>query len=157
MPTSLRKQCLNELHSTHFGAMKMKSLARSYFWWPRMDQEIESLSNKCDVCCQFRKAPPKVKLHSWSPPREPNDRVHADFGHVCNKTFLVLTDQYSKWMEVYFLTLTTAEQTICRFKEFCARWGIMRVLVTDNGPPFSSAEFAQFTTRNGIKHLFSPP
>ena len=33
---------LNQLHDTHFGINKMKSLAHSYVWWPKLDADIMS-------------------------------------------------------------------------------------------------------------------
>jgi len=38
-----------------------------------------------------------------------------------------------------------------------ARFGLPRVVVTDNGPQFSSELFSKFLSGNGIKHLPSPP
>ena len=34
----------------HPGATKMKALARSYVWWPKMDSEIEAAVKQCSVC-----------------------------------------------------------------------------------------------------------
>ena len=55
IPSTLRQACLQELHRNHFGVTKMKSLARSYFYWPSMDKEIEQLTNSCQLCLQARK------------------------------------------------------------------------------------------------------
>lgn len=41
--------------------------------------------------------------------------------------------------------------------EVFAGWGLTKVLVTDNGSQLVSNELLKFLTRNGIKHLTSPP
>ena len=40
----------NELHATHPGITKMKGLARSYVWWPKMDHDVEQRVLTCRVC-----------------------------------------------------------------------------------------------------------
>ena len=35
--------------------------------------------------------------------------------------------------------------------------GIPKIVISDNGPPFSSAEFARYATTLGITHQFSTP
>ena len=80
---------LEELHKTHLGSSKMKALARSYIWWPKMDQEIEDLVKRCRVCQESRFSPPAAPLHPWQWPSQPWSRLHLDFagpymGHVFN-------------------------------------------------------------------------
>lgn len=65
IPTNLRKYFLNELHSSHLGISKCKSLARSFFWWPKLDNDIELLCNNCSTCTIFRVNPVISQLHPW--------------------------------------------------------------------------------------------
>ncbi|EZA47331.1 hypothetical protein X777_16382 [Ooceraea biroi] len=59
VPTTLHKQMLQELHMGHFGMTKMKSLARSYFWWPELDHDIENLVRNCAECNTYKNNPKK--------------------------------------------------------------------------------------------------
>ncbi|UYV70634.1 K02A2.6-like, partial [Cordylochernes scorpioides] len=45
IPSSLRKNMWSCLHKTHSGMGKMKAVARSHFWWPNLDNQIECMSN----------------------------------------------------------------------------------------------------------------
>ena len=40
---SRRRECVLELlHDSHPGVVKMKSIARREYWWPKLDSDIES-------------------------------------------------------------------------------------------------------------------
>ena len=60
-------RALEMLHESHPGVVKMKTLARSYLWWPGMDQEIERCVKECVACQSSRKDPPVIPLHPWAP------------------------------------------------------------------------------------------
>jgi len=49
-----QKRVLQELHSTHPGMNKMKSLARSYVWWPQLDEDIDSVVRECSICRELQ-------------------------------------------------------------------------------------------------------
>ena len=65
------KQLLAELHVGHQGMAKMKSMARSFFWWPGMDAEIDGLAKKFELCLHSRGLQPVAQLHHWSWPNAP--------------------------------------------------------------------------------------
>lgn len=158
IPASLRKDLLYELHSTHEGIVKMKSKARSYFWWPSLDAEIEDTVNSCKVCMAFKPEPNKAKLIPTSSASYFYERVHADFlGPLNGKMILILIDSFSKWPEAFVMKSTDSKSTIEIFRECFARFGLPKIVVTDNGPQFSAVEFSKFLSQNGIKHLTSPP
>ena len=49
IPKKLRTKLLSELHIDHPGATRMKSIARSYMWWPGLDKDIENMARACVV------------------------------------------------------------------------------------------------------------
>ena len=73
------------------------------------------------------------------------------------KMFLLVIDSNSKWLEVELMPSTTSEATIEKLRETFARYGIPEQLVSDNGPQFTSHEFAEFMKRNRIKHILVAP
>jgi transposase InsO family protein len=158
VPPAGRARIKEELHSGHPGASRMKSLARSFVWWPRMDQELEETVKQCDVCQRSRHHPPVASLQPWEWPQRPWVRLHADYaGPFLGKMFLILVDAHSKWMEVKSVSAATSTQTIEHLRTIFATHGLPEMLVTDNGSVFTSSEFKNFTKRNGIRHVTSAP
>lgn len=73
------------------------------------------------------------------------------------KMFLVLIDSHSKWMDVYLVTTATSHGTIEKLRQSFSVHGLLQMLVSDNATCFTSAEFADFVAKNGIKHVTSAP
>ena len=157
IPSSLRPQLLKELHDGHVGVCRMKALARSFVWWPGLDREIEAMAASCDTCKTTAANPTKVSRHPWQYPSAPWDRVHIDYGQWNNKHFLVIVDAYSKWPEVKVVSTTTTQRTIEVLQDVFATHGFPRLLVSDNGPQFTSEEFGSFLHSHNIVHHKSPP
>ena len=120
---------------------RMKALERSFVWWPGLDKEIESLASHCNVCKTVAASPHKAPRHPWQYPSAAWDRIHIDYGQWGNKHFLVIVDAFSKWPEVKLVSSTTTQRTIDVLQEVFATHGYPRLLVSDNGPQFTSEEF----------------
>ena len=161
IPSTFRSILLSELYSEHIGATRMKQLARSYFWWPHLDADIESIVQRCEHCLSQRNAPPKAELHPWTSPTQVWHRIHIDYcGPKHGYYFLVVIDATSKWMEVYKTKNITSSATISFPRDSFARYGIPVTLVSDNAPNFTSEEFEKYLTSLGIHHpktaIYSP-
>ena len=101
IPPALREKVLDELHSGHCGVVRMKEIARSYFWWPSLDAAIEEKAKSCSACQRLRNLPQLAPLHPWDWPEEPWQRVHIDFaGPLEGHMYLIVVDAHSKWPEV---------------------------------------------------------
>ncbi|XP_062588415.1 uncharacterized protein K02A2.6-like [Saccostrea cucullata] len=65
-------------------------------------------------------------------------------------------DAYSKGLEVIVMKNITTRTTIDKLRSVFATHGLPEVIVSDNGPPFTSKEFEQFIAKNGIQHIKTP-
>lgn len=158
MPSKLREALLTELHSTHAGMSCMKAIARSYFWWPGIDNDIEYTARKCENCIQVRPAPPKAVLTPWKWPEQVWTRIHVDFlGPYKNKHFLIVVDATSKWLEVFEVSTSTASVVIVKMQELFARFGVPKSITTDGAKCFTGTEFSTFCVNGNIKHLVGAP
>jgi hypothetical protein len=158
VPKCYQTEILKELHHGHMGIVKMKAIARSYVYWPKIDKDIEDIAKNCVDCVKHKTDPPKAKTHFWEYPSAPWERIHIDFaGPIFEHMFLVIVDAYSKWIEVYPMKSTTTVKTIECLRDCFSRFGLPLVLVSDNGPQFTSQEFQTFMKCNGIKHKTSAP
>ncbi|XP_054259311.1 uncharacterized protein K02A2.6-like [Macrosteles quadrilineatus] len=140
VPSSLRSYVLNELHASHLGITKMKSVARSYFWYPSLDKDIENLANSCSSCLLERPNPSKAELHHWHYPSRPWARLHVDhLGPFKGKLYLIVVDAHSKWLEVFETSSTSANHTINHLRDLFARFGLPESIHSDNGPPHTTS------------------
>lgn len=102
IPSKGRDKILKLLHQIHTGMSKMKGLARSYVWWPGMDENNEKEVQVCEECQKHHKSPPTAPLHPWEWQESPWSRIHVDYaGPFLGEMFLLIVDAHSKWMDIY--------------------------------------------------------
>ena len=113
VPPSLQKDVLQELHVGHPEICRMKVLARSYIWWPNLEESIEDMVQECSICQSMRNQPAKAPYHPWTFPNAPWTRLHIEFlGPVNSSMYFVLVDAYSKYPEVIKMNSITSTATI---------------------------------------------
>lgn len=152
IPQKLQSGILKELHIAHIGINKMKGLARSLVYWNSIDKDIETVAKSCQNCLEHSKLPPKFNQHHWEYPNEPWERIHIDYaGPIHGKYLLIIVDAYSKWTLVEITNSSTTHSTISILKKIFGLLGIPRIIVSDNGPQFTSADFTEFLKLQGVK------
>eukprot|EP00102_Acyrthosiphon_pisum_P017008 XP_008188178.1 PREDICTED: uncharacterized protein K02A2.6-like [Acyrthosiphon pisum] len=158
MPSKFREALLTELHSTHAGMSCMKAIARSYFCWPGIDNDIENTAWNCENCVQVRPAPPKAVLTPWKWPEQVWTRIQVDFLRLYkNKMFLIVVDATSNWLEVFEVSTSSASVVIVKMQEIVARFGILKSITTDGAKGFTGTEFSTFCVNGNIKYLVGAP
>ena len=123
-----------------------------------MDKQLKELVKSCTKSQLVAKSPQKTKLYSWPIPESPWSQLHIDFaGPINGQHYLILVDAYSKWPEVFHMNHPTSSETVRKLQEIFSRFGTPKILVSDNGTAFISAEFSDFCKQNSIQNLRSPP
>ena len=158
IPNVGRSKVMDELHEGHPGISRIKGLARGVVWWPGIDADLEKKVKECCACEANKKSPALAPLHTWDWPSHPWTRLHIDHaGPFLGKTFLVLVDAHSKWMDVVIVPSTSSQATIKALRPIFATHSLPEIIVSDNGSAFTSEEFQKFVKQNGIRHLRSAP
>lgn len=156
IPEKLKLVILKELHASHASIVKMKATARSFFWWPNMDREIEEIGRACRDCVEVKDNPIRSEINPWRWPEKPWQRIHTDFIGPCHGyKFLVIIDARTKWPEVMLMNSTTAEKTVNAFRKVFSQFGLPLQIVSDNGPQYTSSVFTEFVKKLGIGQTFS--
>lgn len=157
IPEIMRPKVIEELHRNHDGIVITKAMARSYFWWPGIDKNIEDAVKNCNTCAENRNMPPKV-VHQWIRPNKAWSRLHVDYaGPFQGKTFLVLIDSFSKWPEVKIVPDMSSTTLIKVLREIFAEQGLPNTIVSDNGRSFTSEEFRRYLDSVDIRQVLTAP
>ncbi|XP_049276050.1 uncharacterized protein K02A2.6-like [Rhipicephalus sanguineus] len=158
VPTAARGKLLRLLHEAHQGVSTMKAKARSLFWWPGVDQDIERIAATCQNCVQALPMPQAKEPANWPETHERWSRLHVDYaGPIKGKMLLIVVDAHTKWIEALPVSQANSHSTVEALRTIFSRFGIPRTVVSDNGTPFTVREFERFMERNGIAHIRTPP
>ena len=122
-----------------------------------MTTELKEYIAKCDVCMAHTSEQSKEPIQQHEFAVRPWSKVASDLCDLDKRTFLVISDYYSNYIEVARVGSVTSRSIIKELKAVFARFGIPDVLVTDNGPEFSSAEFSVFARTWDFDHVTSSP
>ena len=90
-------------------------------------------------------------------PSFPWQKLGCDLFDYQGAQYLLVADYYSKYPILRTLNSTTSAAIINHLKSLFAEHGIPESLVTDNGPQYSSPEFAAVCDHWGINHITSSP
>lgn len=157
IPRKMRKDVLEEVHAAHRGIELTKARARLIVYWPGMDAQIEQLCKSCEKCIIDRPSQRDEPQKHYETPSRAFEVISADFACVDNVKYLILTDWKTGWFSTRQMRKTDAAATIHQLRDFFSETAVPNTVFTDNGPPFTSAEFRSFLDRWGIEGKTSSP
>jgi len=126
-------------------------------YWPDMNSQIKEALATCEVCAEYQASNPQQPMQTHKIPDRPWHQLGADLFTLQSKDYTVLVDYYPNFVEVSRLKDANSKAIIKFMKAQFNCHGIPDVLVSDNGPQFTSREFAEFATQWEFQHVTSSP
>ena len=150
----------------HSGSRSLvHKLVRAGYYWPTMQADAKAYVKACDKCQRFsniiRQPTEELTLMTapWPFAQWGLDIMGPFPTAIRQLKFLVVgIDYFTKWVEAKAL-VTITEKNIRSFILRCiiCRFGIPRVLVSDNGKQFDNDSFRDFYSQLGIRNHYSSP
>lgn len=156
VPKTLRLSIIKKLHEGHVGITKMKQMARNLYYWPKMDFHIEDFVRKCFICQTYQNNNVKEPLISHDIPELPFSKLGVDIMDFKKKSYLVVYDYTTKWLDVKIITSKSANSIVSALLDIFSQFGVPSEIVSDH-VPFDSRECNKFAKEWGFKFTFSSP
>ena len=150
----MQKTILGKIHEGHQGITKYRERAKQSVWWPGLRKQIEDLVEKCDKCCKESQNRVEPMILSDVPQR-PQQTVGSYLFELNGSNYLLVVDYLSAF--VAKLNNTSSASIVNNLKSIFARHGIPEIVVTNNGPQYSSETFSAFADAHGFTHRTSSP
>ena len=81
----------------------------------------------------------------------PWSKVEADVFIFKSQSYLILVDDYSRWIEALLVTSQSSVEVIYQIKKVFANLGVPKLLRSDNGECFSSQKVLDFARKWGVR------
>ena len=166
VPLTLRKQLLQEYHdsplSGHMAYRRTCLRLRDKYYWPTLLADVKQYCFTCQPCALGRRMHGvKAFLNPLDLTTRPFEVLGMDFlGPIKpnslqgNNYILVITDYFTKWIEVILLPNCTALMTSkVLMDRIILHHGLPRAIITDRGSNFTSELFSALCKALNIKRM----
>jgi len=158
IPKTLQDDILNQLHSQcHQGIEKTRLLARKCVFWTNINTDIAEKVGNCLSCNTYQNSQRPEPMYERELPSAPWQILASDLFDYKGQQYLLLSDFYSKFIIIRKLHGETSKCVVSHLKRIFCEQGIPSKLYTDNGPCYSSREFAAFSEEYLFDHITSSP
>lgn len=157
IPPRLRQKAFEKTHSDrHAGIQSNINRLILAAWWPGLHLDVERMTRLCNICNKIR--PNIMKTCNKWPNAEPFERMHMDWAYIKDAgNVLIVVDAGTGWIEAFQTHNRSTVTVINCLRTVFTRFGIPKLLVSDNAPEFISDDLLTWLSNQGTDKRESPP
>ena len=88
----------------------------------------------------------EIPIHPWT-------KLATDIFHFEGESYLLLVDYTSHFLVVCKLNSMTAQHVINHFKLIFSEYGLLEIIVSDNGPCYTAEAFTKLMQEYNVNHI----
>ena len=157
VPSTLRKHYMKLLHTSHLGIAKTKTLARTAVYWPGINAQIEELIQSCESCNIYRTKQKQESEIKHDIPDRPWTKIGTDLFVLNSNDFLIVVDYTTNYFDLSLLPDKKSSTVVKHTKQIFSKFGIPKIVVSDNGPEFVGKPYNDFSKHWDFLHITSSP
>ena len=156
IPASMRPGTLTHLHDAHQGLTSMLQRARCTVYWPKLQDDISEMVQKCDECQRHGNKKPRPPEWQISATR-PLELLGVDVVQFQRQWALATVDYYSGFVTYDTLSSEKTEAVTKGLNNIFRKFGLPKRIISDNGPCFKSENFRCFCDQLDVGHVTTSP
>ncbi len=151
IPMNCRTKIIKALHRAHQGVRAMIRRAEGNVCSPNFRRDLQRYRDECSYCQENFPQQQCQSMMSIEVPEAPGLAVASDYFQTKGEEFVLFVDVFSMWTEYFRVNSRRPETLISKIKNFMSRNGIPRILYSDKGSAYDSAQFHDFCKEWGIQ------
>ena len=158
IPSKKCQSILHLIHDRHLGSAKCKVRVKDTAYWPGLNEDLEKLILKCELCLKYSHSKHKEKPSSslgQEIPMHPWTKLVTDVFYFESSSYLLLVDYTSRFLVVCKLCSMTGQHITNKCKLIFSEYGWPETLISDNGPCYTWQAFTSVMQSYNVNHITS--
>ena len=167
LPRRYRQEVVRLAHedvTAHLGVTKTGDVLKTYFFWPGMLTDVRKYIKRCNICQVAQGTAPKpVPMQQFPIVEEPFSIIVVDIVGPLPRTrngnqyLLTIMCRATRYPEAIPMSSCSSKKLLPRLMDVFSKFGVPRVVQSDQGSNFMGKLFQQAVNELGVKHIHSSP
>ena len=130
---------------------------KEIIYWPGINNDTTKIVNACEICLEHRNTKSRTHYTTWHT-KHSMDKSSNGYFSPRKKTMLSHSQLHTtNFFNISQLPDKLSSTVVIHVKHLSSKYGIPKVVISDNGPEFTANTFKTFSKQWEFKHTTSSP